>query len=332
MTDTPHRDAARKMPDALSSSVTALGSTTDGTSWTKAFGPDAFGGTSTLGPGMTALIDATSPKPGGGTSWMTALGIDTYNGPDMSALIDTLGPKPGDAISSWMTANGPDTYGGTSALSTLADTVLGMKNFDGLGLKAFGLAPGAPGADHGMTAFIDTLSPKPGDTSWMTAFGSDTGSPSAAMASLIDVGPGMNAFIDAVSPTTIDGLIGAPWIKSLGGGGTYSPLLDDALSPTSLVEEISPSLETVDVPEFSVSTLPVETSPPAPVYGGSDFYETVVNFHKWPWDAKDFVAIMVTVGFLPLVLLFHLQGLDWALAGVGAVATLFPALVLRDSK
>ncbi|MBJ7337239.1 hypothetical protein, partial [Mycolicibacterium sp.] len=104
MTDTPHRDAARKMPDALSSPV-----------------------------------------------------IDTF-GPGMTAFIDTLGPKPGDT--SWMTALGPDTYA-PGALSTIADTVLGMKNFDGLGIKEFGLAPGA---GPGMTAFIDTLGPKPGDT------------------------------------------------------------------------------------------------------------------------------------------------------------------------
>jgi hypothetical protein len=149
-----------------------------------------------------------------------------------------------------------------------------------------------------MSAFIDAVSPKPGDaiTSWMTLFGPGT------------IGPNMNALNDTVSPTVIDDLIKTPWIRPLGSGDIHSPLLDEALSSTDLVEEILSGLEAVNVPEFSASTLPVETSPTAPMCDRSDLYETAVNFTKWPWDAEDFVAVLVTIGFMPLVLLFHMQG------------------------
>ncbi|MBJ7337240.1 MAG: hypothetical protein JHC64_06080 [Mycolicibacterium sp.] len=198
-----------------------------------------------------------------------------------------------------MTALGPDTYG---ALADIGRKALGDSTaLADIGRNAFG-----PDA-FGGTSTLGDLGPK-------------------------NYGAGLGSFLDSTALKSVEDRIGAPWIKHLGGGGTYGSLLDDALSPTSLVEEISPSHETVDVPKLSVSTLPVATNPLAPGYGNSDFFETVVDFTKWPLAARDLVAVLVTVSFLPVVLLFHLQGFDSALPAVEIVVALVTALVLRDRK
>lgn len=64
--------------------------------------------------------------------------------------------------------------------------------------------------------------------------------------------------------------MGAAWIQGTGGGDTYGlgiSDLVDARSPTTLVEEVSHSFDTVDVSELSVSTQCVEMDPDLSVSG-----------------------------------------------------------------
>ena len=386
MTDTrPHRDMAGEMPITLTPSVVgAFGSTLLGDTPWKALGLDTYDGSGTLGPGVTALIDAVSPKVGGDTPWRTVLGLDTNEGPNVSDVIGNLGLKPGDT--SWAKAFGLDTYDGPgvsaladmgrgtlgSGVTALIDAVspklgdtpwakmFGLDTYDGPNMSAListlgpklgdgttwktALGPDTydgPGATAWTKAFsLDTLGLKHGDTSWAKAFGLDTYRPSisevilgtkpgdtsrANAFGLDGYGGSISSFVDGAALHTIEDRIGAPWIKHLAGGGAYGPLLDgDDLSPTSLLEEVPFGLETA---ELSVGALPVETDPLTSVQGGTDLRETT-----WSWDALDSAAVLVSVIFMPMALLFHLQGLDWALSPVEFVAALFLALILRDRR
>ncbi|MCP9276572.1 hypothetical protein, partial [Mycolicibacterium arenosum] len=252
-------------------------------------------GRGTLGPGVTALIDAVSPKLGD-TPWTKALGLNTYNGPRSTA---------------WTKALGLDTYEGPG-MSSLADMGRGT------------LGPG-------VTALIDAVSPKLGDTPWTKALGLNTydGPRSTYWAKALGLdsyGGSISSFVDAAALHTIEDRIGRPWIKHLGGGCAHGSLLDDVLSPTSFLEEEVPLvLETVDVAELSVGV--VEMDPPTVVYDGSNLHEMT-----WSWDTRDSVAVLVSVIFMPMVVLFHMQGLDWALPAVEFVAALLLALILRDRR
>jgi hypothetical protein len=317
-----------------------------------AIGPDIFG------PTMTALLDAVSPKPGQGTSWMTAMGLDTY-GPGMTALANAFGPKPGDAPwakmlgldttspgmtalmnavspkpgdTSWTKMLGLDTYGGAniladitgnaigpdifgSEMSALADA-FGPKSGDTSWTKMLGLDTTSPG----MTALMNAVSPKPGDTSWTKALGLDTAGITSMLADISrnpigpDIfGPTMTALLDAVG---IEGLgENCAQFRSLRG-------LVDAPSPITLAEELSLSHEIGDVPVLSVSSELVEVDPDLPVSGGLDSGELAGDIVEWLGSGEDYVAVVMVMAVVAVSVFLHEQGLDWAVAIVGAISTL----------
>jgi hypothetical protein len=295
MTSKPHCDAASTIPgDDPPSIADVFGPKPGDTSWTKTFGLDTYGGANTL-------ADITG----------NAIGPDIF-GPTMTALLDAVSPKPGQGTS-WMTAMGLDTYGpGMTALAN----AFGPKPGDAPWAKMLGLDTTSPG----MTALMNAVSPKPGDTSWTKMLGLDTAGITSMLADISrnpigpDIfGPTMTALLDAVG---IEGLgENCAQFRSLRG-------LVDAPSPITLAEELSLSHEIGDVPVLSVSSELVEVDPDLPVSGGLDSGELAGDIVEWLGSGEDYVAVVMVMAVVAVSVFLHEQGLDWAVAIVGAISTL----------
>ncbi|WP_237573608.1 hypothetical protein, partial [Mycolicibacterium lacusdiani] len=255
-----------------------------------------------------------------------------------TSVMNTVGPNIAEAP--WMKTYASEQFGiSASALSSITkaldpDTTSWMKTLGpdtsyGAGMSALA------------TSVMNTVGPNIAEAPWMKTYASEQfGISASALSSITKAldpsvmdtyGSSMSGLIDALSPKPGGDRIGAPWIKELGGGGTYGSglnALSDAVSPTSLVETIPPSPETV--PGLSVSTQAVETESFETVCDGSDLAELEDEYLQWSCDAHGFAAMAIVLTIIPVVLLFHFHGLDWALSIPTVVASLFMSLVLNS--